>query len=151
MLPYDLERVLQAPEDCRRVMERALSKGDVELYQGAFRRLCSLTGAAHDDPADPLVRAAWEAVAAYEQILYQKHGRSQPASRTRQKIKTKGVYQALLEWGKLRGDRPGFKALIDAGLPEFTFEAVILRFAHRFPTDVVESCRLTLAEAGTKL
>jgi hypothetical protein len=151
MLPYDVEKVLQTAEDCRRVMARALAKGDVELYQAAFRRLCALTGAAHDNSTDPLVRAAWEAVAAYEQTLYQKHGRNQSAARTRQKIKAKGVYQALLEWGKLRGNRPGFKSLIDAGLPEFTFEAVILKFAQRFPPDVVEACRLTLAEAGAKL
>jgi len=85
MLPYDVEKVLQTAEDCRRVMARALAKGDIGPDQAAFRRLCALTGAANDDPADPLVRAAWEAVAAYEQTLYQKHGRNQSAARTRQK------------------------------------------------------------------
>src|SRR6266404_4382660 len=146
MLPYDVEKVLRTAEDCRRVIERALAKGDVELHEAAFRRLCALIGSDHDDPADPLVRATWEAVAAYEQTLYQKHGRNQSAARTRQKIKAKGVHQSLLEWGKLHGNRPGFQSLIEAGLPEFTFEAVILKFSERFPADVVEACRHTLAK-----
>ncbi len=98
-----------------------------------------------------LVRAVWEAVAAYEQTLYQKHGRNQAAGRARQKTNRKGVYQALVEWGKLHGNRPGFKSLIEAGLPEFTFEAVIVRFSERFPADVVEACRHTLAKVGAKI
>lgn len=150
MLPYDVDKALQTAEECRRVIERAAAKGDTSLHQAAFRRLCVLTGNAHDDPTDPLVRAAWEAVAAYEQTLYEKHGKNQAASRTRQKIKSKGVYQALVEWGKLHGNRPGFHSLVEAGLPEFTFEAVILRFSERFPNDVVEACANTLAKAGAK-
>jgi hypothetical protein len=147
---YDVEKALKTPEECRTVMERALAKQDRELYAAAFRRYCNLSGAVHDDPSDPLVRAAFEALAAYEQTLYDKHGRRVAASRTRQKISRKGVYQSLLEWSKLHGKRPGFQALIEAGLPEFTFEAVIVRFADRFPPDAVASCRETLRRAGAQ-
>jgi hypothetical protein len=145
---YDIEKALQTPEECRIVMERALAQGKHDLYAAVFRRFCKLSGAAHDDPSDPLVRAAFEAIAAYEQTLKEKHGKKVPASRTRQKIERKGVYQSLLEWSKLHGNRPGFRSLIEAGLPEFTFEAVVVRFADRFPADVVASCRETLRTAG---
>jgi hypothetical protein len=102
----------------------------------------------YDDSSDPLVRAAFEAVAAYEQTLHEKHGRKVGASRTRQKIANKGVYQSLIEWSRLHGNRSGFRTLIEAGLPEFTFEAVIVRFADRFSPEVVASCRDTLRKAG---
>jgi hypothetical protein len=97
------------------------------------------------------VRAAFEAIAAYEQTLLEKHGKKVSATRTRQKISKKGAYQSLLEWSKLHGNRPGFRSLIEAGLPEFTFEAVVVRFADRFPPDVVASCRETLRNAGASL
>jgi hypothetical protein len=53
--------------------------------------------------------------------------------------------------GQPSGNRAGFQNLIDAGLPEFTFEAVILNFSERFPADVVEACRHSLAKAGAKI
>lgn len=146
--PYDIETALQTPEQCRVVMERALAQGKHELYAAAFRRFCKLSGAEHEDPLDPLVRATFEAVAAYEQTLKEKHGKKVPASRTRQKIAKKGVYQSLLEWSKLHGNRQGFHSLIEAGLPEFTFDAVVVRFADRFPPDAVASCQETLRRAG---
>jgi hypothetical protein len=148
--PYDIEKALRTTAQCQVVMERALAQGKHDLYAAAFRHFCKLSGANHDDPSDPLVRAAFEAIAAYEQTLHEKHGKNVKASRTRQKISKKGVYQSLLEWSKLHGNRPGFHSLIEAGLPEFTFEAVVVRFADRFPPDVVASCRETLRKAGTR-
>ena len=98
---YDVEKSLRTPEECQVVMERALARGEHNLYAAAFRRFCQLSGAAHDDPSDPLIRAAFEAIAAYEQTLLEKHGKKVRASRTRQKIAKKGVYQSLIEWSRL--------------------------------------------------
>jgi hypothetical protein len=56
--PYDIEKALETPEQCRVVMDRALAQGKRDLYAAAFRRFCKLSGANHDDPSDPLVRAA---------------------------------------------------------------------------------------------
>jgi hypothetical protein len=145
---YDIEKALKTPEQCRTVMERALAQGKHDLYSAAFRQFCKLSGVIHDDPTDPLIRAAFEAVAAYEQTLKEKHGKKVTASRTRQKIAKKGVYQSLIEWSKLRGNRQGFHSLVEAGLPEFTFEAVVVRYSDRFAPEVVASCRETLKEAG---
>jgi hypothetical protein len=145
---YDIEKTLKTPEQCRIVMGRALAHGKQDLYAAVFRQLCRLSGAIYDDPSDPLIRAAFEAVAAYEQTLKGKHGKTVLASRTRQKITKKGVYQSLVDWSKLHGNRPGFHTLIEAGLPEFTFEAVVVRFSDRFTPEVVASCRETLKKAG---
>ena len=144
---YDIEKALKTPKQCRTVMEHALARGEKDLYAAAFRQFCKLSGADHDDPSDPLNRATFEAVAAYEQTLKEKHGKNQPASRTRQKLTKKGAHQSLVDWSKLHGNRSGFHALIEAGLPEFTFEAVVVRFADQFTPDVVASCRETLRKA----
>jgi len=58
------------------------------------------------------------------------------------------VYQSIVEWSKLRGNRPGFHTLIEAGMPEFAFEAVVVRFSDRFTPEVVASCQDTLKKAG---
>lgn len=147
---YDIEKTLKTPEQCRTVMERALAQGKQDLYAIAFRHFCRLSGTPYDDPSDPLIRAAFEAVAAYEQTLKEKHGKNVAASRTRQKIANKGVYQSIVEWSKLHGNRAGFHTLIEAGMSEFTFEAVVVRFPDRFTPEVVASCRETLKKAGVQ-
>jgi hypothetical protein len=112
---YNIEKALKTPAQCRTV-KRALAQGKRDLHAAAFRRLCKLSAASHDDPSDPLVGAAFEAVAAYEETLREKHGKNVPASRTRQKLRNKRVYQSLVEWSRLHGNRSGFHDLIEAGL-----------------------------------
>jgi hypothetical protein len=103
--------------------------------------MCALVGSAHDDPDDPLVRDFYETLAAYEQLLTEKNGRTQPAMRTRQKIANKGVHQSLIEWTKNKAETNGFKLLVEAGLPEFTGEYLVVRYADRFPAEVVALAR----------
>jgi hypothetical protein len=127
-------------------MARALARYERDFYTAAFRRLCTLAGT-QDDPSEPLIRATWEAVAANEQVLFEKHGRRQQAQRTRAKLDNKGVYQSLVEWSQLKGNRIGFERIIEAGMADLTFEAVVCRFADRFPPEVVANCRDTLMKA----
>jgi len=63
MQMYDIEKTLKTPEQCRTVMERALAQGRQDLYAVEFRHFCRLSGTPYDGP---LIRAAFEAVAAYE-------------------------------------------------------------------------------------
>lgn len=68
---YDV-RKLKTAEECRRVLERAKTRGMDDVMRQVFRRLCELVGNEHDDPEDPLVRDFYEALAAYEQLLTEK-------------------------------------------------------------------------------
>ena len=110
-----------------------------------FRRMCQLVGNENDDPSDPLVRDFCETLAAYEQLLTEKNGRTQPAHRTRQKIANKGVYESLVEWTRGKVETEGFRILVEAGLPEYTGEYLVVRYADRFPPDVVSLARERLA------
>jgi hypothetical protein len=112
-----------------------------QVYEAVFRRMCQLVGSANDDPNDRLVRDFYEALAAYEQLLTEKNGQTTSASRTRQKIANKAVYQSLIEWTCGKAETNGFKLLVEANLPEYTGEYLVTRYADRFPPDVVALAR----------
>jgi hypothetical protein len=141
---YDVTK-LKTPAECRTVMARARGWNEAEIYQAVFRRMCQLIGFENDDPADPLVREFYETLAAYEQLLTEKNGKTTVAARTRQKIANKGVFQSLVEWTRGKVETNGFKLLVEAGLPEFTGEYLVARHADRFPDDVVALARERLS------
>lgn len=147
---YDLA-VLKTPEQCRIVMQRAREKGLDEVYQLVFRRYCELVGTANDDPADPLVADFYKTLAAYEQLLTEKNGSTTVASRTRQKIANKGVFVSLIEWTRGKAETNGFTLLVEKGLPEYTGEYLVARYAERFPEDVVALAHERLRKHGISL
>lgn len=147
---YDL-KMLKTVADCRMVMDRAKKKGDDTVYQDVFRRMCAIAGHENDDPDDPLVRDFYATLAAYEQLLTEKNGRNQPAGRTRQKIKNKGIVQSLSDWATSKEETLGFKLLVEAGLPEFTGEHVVVRHAERFSHEVVKKARVRLDAHGIEM
>ena len=147
---YDVSK-LKTPEDCRTVLQRAREKNLSDVYNAVFRRFCELVGTENDDPSDPLVHDFYETLAAYEQLLTEKNGRTTAASRTRQKIDNKGIHQSLIEWTRGKAETNGFKLLVEKGLPEFTGEYLVVRYADRFPNDVVELARKRLMEHGIKI
>ena len=72
----------------RNLMANAKRLERDDVYWLAFKRLCSLEGMAFDDP---LERDFYDVLNAYEELLTEKNGRTTKASRTRQKLKNKGV------------------------------------------------------------
>jgi hypothetical protein len=135
---YDASK-LKTPTDCRTVMQRAKDRNLPEVYNAVFRRYCELSGAFHDDPADPLIADFHKTLAAYEQLLTEKNERTTSASRTRQKIANKGVHQSLIDWTRGKSETNGFRLLVEKGMPEYTGEYLVVRYATRFPEDVVAS------------
>ena len=146
-LNYDASK-LKTPEECRIVMQRARDRNLSDVYNAAFRRSCELSGAANDDPSDPLIADFYKTLAAYEQLLTEKNERNTAASRTRQKIANKGVYQSLIEWTLGKVETNGFKLLVEKGLPEYTGEYLVVRYSDRFPEDVVALARGRLDAHG---
>jgi hypothetical protein len=135
-MAYDASK-LKSPSDCRVVMQRARERNLPEVYNEVFKRFCELTGAANDDPSDPLIADFYKTLGAYEQLLTEKNDRNTPASRTRQKISNKGVHQSLIEWTRGKVETNGFKLLVEKGMPQYTGEYLVVRYAKRFPEDVV--------------
>ena len=146
---YDVSN-LKTPEECRTVMERAQARGLEDVYKLVFRRYCDLVGSAYDDPFDPLIREFHETLAAYEQLLTEKNGRTTKASRARQKVANKGVHQSLIEWTLEKVETDGFKLLIEKDLPQYTGEYLVVKYANRFTPDVVQLAKARLEKYGVE-
>lgn len=135
------------PTGLRNLMANARRLDREDVYLNAFRRLCELEGL---DLSDPLERDFYQVLNAYEELLTEKNGRTTKASRTRQKLKNKGVMQCLIDWaiGSATG---GFQLLVDKGLPELTAEYLVIKYKDRFEEDVVKSAKVRLVEIGATL
>jgi hypothetical protein len=156
-MKYDVKRLLTI-EECERVLDRAKVKGDKDFYAKVIERKLALAGLgfpkyrnAADEPADPLVRAFYEMLGFREELLREKHGRNQPATRTRPMVRDKGVMYCLTYWAGF-GNRTseGFDDFVAANMIDRTAEAIIIRFANRFTPEVVAQARQRLANATRK-
>lgn len=142
---YDVVK-LKTADECRVVMKRARAKGEDEIYRSVFRRYCAIVGKDAEDPTDPIIREFYETLAAYEQLLTERNGRTTSASRTRQKINNKGVIQSLIEWTEAKKETEGFGLLLKAGLAQYTGEYLVVRYADRFPSHTVELAKARLSQ-----
>lgn len=132
------------PEALRTLMANARKLSRDDVWREAFLRLCSLEGA---DQADPLHRDFYATLAAYEELLTEKNGRTTRASRTRQKLKNKGVIQCLEDWAMAPGGTDGFNLLISHGMVELTGEYLVTKYPDRFSEAAVRAARARMAEA----
>jgi hypothetical protein len=134
------------PEKLKTMMANAKRVGNDEIWPRAFRRLCALEGL---NQADPLHRDFYETLAAYEQLLTQKNGRTTKASRTRQKLKKKGVVQCLEDWAVSKAPTEGFELLVKQGFVELTGEHLVLKYQDRFSPTAVAAAKLRLSGVDT--
>ncbi len=130
-------------EGLKNLMANARRLEREDIYWLAFRQVCSLEGMSFDDP---LEREFYDVLNAYEQLLTEKNGRPTKASRTRQKLKNKGVKQCLTDWA-LGSPTPGFKLLTEKGLPELTAEYLVVKYESQFPSKAVEAAKRRLLDA----
>jgi hypothetical protein len=132
----------------RRLLANAQRLNRPDIVSARRIRIYELSG---DECTDPVERRLWQAVAAYEEILRDKHGRHQPAAYTRRKIASKGVIQTLIDWALDPNVTPGFEALVAADAARYTGEYVVVEFADRFPSDAVAEARKKLEVYGVPM
>jgi hypothetical protein len=135
---------LRSPKDCEIFSRNALKEGRPDLAAEATQRGIELKAAAHGATTDA-EKECLEAIYAYEEILFRKHGKRIRASRTWQMIKKRGII-ASIEYAVDRPDgTAGFTALKEVGLENFAFEAVILRHASLFSDSAIKRSRERMA------
>lgn len=132
----------------RRLLANAVRLNEDRVAQACRKRLFELEA---PEASDPVEQRLWQAVAAYEQTLREKHGRKQPAAYTRRKIAAKGAIQTLTDWALDKNVTPGFEALVKSGSAEFTGEYVVVEFAKRFPPEAVAAAKKKLIDHGVEL
>jgi hypothetical protein len=136
---------LKTPQECELFAANAVERGRVDLAFQARRRGIELRGAEFS-AKDNVERECIEAVLAYEETLYLKHGKRIKASRTRQVIENKGIIQAVDDIVCHETPTVGFEALEKAGLLDCAFEAVVLRQRKRFSAKAVRNAEERLKE-----
>ena len=90
---------------------------------------------------DPLHRDFAQSLAAYEELLTDKNGRTTRASRTRQKLVRKGVEQSLEDWALAVKPTEGFALLMDNELEHLTGEHLVIKYSDRFSAEAVKQAR----------
>jgi hypothetical protein len=122
----------------RRFLENAEPLGEDELVRKCKQRIFELAGG---DGNSEIEKRLFQALAAYEEILLEKHGKAVKANYTKRKIRDKGVIKTLTDWALDTKVTPGFEALVSQGLEDFTGEKILIDFADEFPDEVVEAAK----------
>lgn len=141
----DIISKLKNPEECYTLEQNALERGHTDLAIQARKRAIEMRAQAHGATTDA-ERECLKAVYAYERVLSQQRRRNTRASRTWQMIKRHGVIGAAERAVNRPTETSGYRALVEMGLEEYAFEAVILRHPQAFSAGAVERSRQRLSE-----
>jgi len=140
------ERVerLETAEECDQFVIN-VQKTFPSLAREARRRGVELRAAAHDARTDA-EKEALRAVYAYEEALSSKHGRRTRASRTWRMIERHGIIEAVERAVNRKRETSGYAVLIEMGMQDFAFEAVVVRHPELFSPEAVAQARARVEE-----
>lgn len=116
------------------------------LIQAARQRLVRINAQRSILPTHtPAERAAFQALAAYEEHLRIKHGRQVQAQLIKKAIKNHGILPAISQ-AVAKGNTLGFRSLQEAGLEDCSFEAVVLAHPEEFTPEILAKATATLSK-----
>lgn len=131
---------LKTPEECERFAKNAAARNRSDLAMEAQRRAIELRAAAQN-AATQAEREALQAIYAYEEVLQRKNGRRTRASRTWQMIDRHGILGAVERAVNRDSTSTGYTALVEMGLQDLAFEAVVLRHPEAFSEETIARAR----------
>lgn len=132
----DIISKLTTPEQCIQVEKNASVLGRQDLVIAARKKAVELRALQRGASTD-VERECLEAVYAYEQVLSSQKGKKIHASRTWQMIQRHGIILAVERAVNRKDETVGYTALLEMGLEDYTFEAVILRHPNMFSPEAV--------------
>ena len=133
---------LKTPEDCEQFAKN-VETDHPELAKLARRRAVELRALMYGAKTD-VEREALQCIYAFEEARSQETGKRARANRTWQSIRNNGILPTVDKVVSRRKATEGYDALVAAGLEDFTFEAVVLKFPDSFSSDAVKQARLRL-------
>jgi hypothetical protein len=133
------ERVknLNKPEHCEIFARNAIAHNRPDLADEARVRSIQLRAEAYGAESEA-ENEALQAIYAYEDVLTKKNGKKTRASPTWQMIKRHGIIEAVERAVNRDAEPQDYTALVEMGLKEFAFEAVILRHPDLFSDAAVQ-------------
>jgi hypothetical protein len=136
----EIIRILKSPEECQQ-----LEKIFTDLARQARRRAVELRAIAYGYES-AVEKELLEVLYAYEEVLSKKNNRRTHASRTWQMVNRYGIIEAATRAVNRPAEAMGYKLLIEMGLHDLTFEAVIVRYPEAFSKEIVNLARKRLEE-----
>ena len=137
VMDTDIISKLKTAEECAIFEENVTKRGRPDLAIAARKRAIEIRAATHGATSQA-ERECIEAVYAYERVLTERNRRTTRASRTWQMIKRHGVLQAVERAVNRPAETAGYRALVDMGLGDYAFEAVVLRHRSLFSAQAAE-------------
>lgn len=128
---------LSTPESCEKFAKNAEGHGRSDLAQAAHRRAVELRAITHGAKTQA-ERECLEAVYAYERTLKAQHGKTVRASYTWRMIRSRGIIPAVERAVSKPQETAGYKALLEMGLENYAFEAVIMKYPELFSDEAVK-------------
>lgn len=123
----DVLLTLKTPEACENYEKMLMKQDRPDLAAGARKRAVELR-ALEKGAKNDVERECLEAIYAYEQVLSRTRGRKTPASRTWQMINRYGIVSTVERVVNRKDDPSGYVTLVELGLQDYSFEAVVLRY-----------------------
>lgn len=139
---------LKTPEKCAIFARNATDRNRPDLAEQARKRAVQLSAESLGAESEA-EKEALQAVFAYEEVLTKKNGKRTRASRTWQMINRHGIIKAVERAVNRNAETQGYTALVEMGLEEFAFEAVILRHPGLFSKEAVLRSRARLRKWKT--
>lgn len=141
-------RSLQDIEKVESLKEKAIDKGFDDLRDDCTKRICELKGVDHNDHYEKWFAQALEA---REQILAEKHGRTQVAGYTRRLYREKGAYKCLEDWAINPDTTEGFDDFTKRGLIQYSAEYIVAANPDHFSAEALKASIIKLQAAGVEL
>jgi hypothetical protein len=135
---------LKTPEECERFAKNVQAKHPT-LAKEARRRAVELRAALYG-AKNAAELEALKAVYAYEEVLTAKNGKRTSASRTWHMIKRHGIIGAVERAVNREAETSGYTALLEMGMQDLAFEAVIVRYPELFSSEAVERAKTRVEE-----
>ena len=140
------ERVarLRTPEECEQFAINVENRLP-ELAQAARRRAVELRAALYG-ATSAAEEEAIQAVYAYERALLKIHGKAVRAAYTWRMIERRGIITAVERAVNRKEVTAGYKALVEMGMQDFAFEAVVCRHPTVFSAEALKRSQERLRE-----
>jgi len=135
---------LTTPEECIQLAINVQDRNP-DLAREARRRAVELRAASHGIKS-AVELALLKAVYAYEEVLSEKHKRRTRATYTWRMIDRRGIIAAAERAVNKKSEAKGYKLLVEMGLHDLTFEAVIVSHPDKFSQEVVARAKARLEE-----
>lgn len=134
----------KTPDECIQLAKNVRERNP-ELAQKARRRAVELRAISYK-PTSKVELELLKALYAYEEVLTEKNKRKTSDSRTWQMIKRHGLIHAAERAVDRKIEPAGYRLLVEMGMQDLTFEAVIVRYPESFSSDVVSRAKERLRE-----